>query len=134
MAGSARHDSHQPITLDESLPQAEQYAEELLVRADCSGVLLKRGGISAQIVFAAHLAMNSIIEVDGDNGTGKWRIFMPCTMMEGGKKVSRWLLGDYDEQYVRIGGTWKFKKIDFVVNYNVPSDKSWAESAIVRPS
>jgi len=53
-------------------------------------------------------------------------------MMEEGKKVSRWLLGDYDEQYVRIDGAWKFKKIDFVVNYNVPSDQSWAESAIVR--
>ena len=75
--------------------------------------------------------MNFIIEVDGDSGTGKWRIFMPCTMMEGGKKVSRWLLGDYDEQYVRVDGVWKFKKIDFVVNCNVPSDQSWAESAIV---
>jgi hypothetical protein len=92
------------------------------------------GGISARIVFAAHLAMNSIIEVDGDSGTGKWRILMPCTMMEEGKKVSRWLLGDYDEQYVRIDGVWKFKKIDFVVNYNVPSDQSWADSATVRPS
>jgi hypothetical protein len=92
------------------------------------------GGISAQIVFAAHLAMNFIIEVDGDSGTGKWRILMPCTMMEEGKRVSRWLLGDYDEEYVRLNGIWLFKKIDFVVNYNVPFDQSWAESAIVRPS
>ena len=37
-------------------------------------------GISAQIVFAAHLAMNSIIDVDSDCGIGKWRILMPCTM------------------------------------------------------
>jgi hypothetical protein len=91
-------------------------------------------GISAQIVFAAHLAMNFIIDVDGDSGTGKWRILMPCTMVEEGKRVSRWLLGDYDEKYVRLNGVWLFRKIDFVVNFNVPFDQSWAESAIVRPS
>ncbi len=90
--------------------------------------------ISAQIVFAAHLAMNFVIDVAGDSGTGKWRILMPCTMAEEGKRVSRWLLGDYDEQYVRLNGVWLFKKIDFVVNFNVPFDQSWVESAVVRPS
>ncbi len=91
-------------------------------------------GISSQIVFAAHLAMNFIIDVDGDHGTGKWRILMPCTMMESGKKVSRWLLGDYDEVYVRRNGVWLFKSIDFVVNFNVPFDQDWADVAKVRPA
>ena len=91
-------------------------------------------GISSRIVFAAHLAMNFIIEVDGDSGTGKWRILMPCTFIEEGKRVSRWLLGDYVEEYVRINGTWLFKKMDFVVNFNVPFDQSWIDSAVVRPS
>ncbi len=89
-------------------------------------------GVSAQIVFAAHLAMNFVIDVDGDTATGKWRILMPCTMMEDGQKVSRWILGDYDEEYVRIDGTWLFKKIDFLVNFNVPSLESWAGQEIVR--
>ena len=91
-------------------------------------------GISGQIVFAAHLAMNSIIEVDGDKGTGAWRILMPCTMIDGGKRISRWLLGDYVEEYVRLNGVWLFSKIDFVVNFNVPADQSWAGSAVVRAS
>lgn len=91
------------------------------------------GGISAQIVFAAHLAMNAIVDVDGDKGTGRWRFLMPCTMMEDGTKLSRWVLGDYDEEYVRVNGSWLFKKIDVLINYNVPHDQSWAESASVRP-
>lgn len=91
------------------------------------------GGISAQIVFAAHLAMNSIVDVDGDKGTGKWRFLMPCTMMEEGTKVSRWVLGDYDEEYIRVNGVWLFKKIDVLINYNVPHDQSWAQSTSVRP-
>ena len=90
------------------------------------------GGVSSQIVFAAHLAMNFIIDVEGDRGTGKWRILMPCTMMEEGKKVSRWLLGDYEEDYVRVNGTWLFKKMDYLMNYSVPFDQSWAEVSKVR--
>ena len=89
-------------------------------------------GVSSQIVFAAHLAMNFIIDVDGDRGTGKWRILMPCTMMEDGKKVSRWLLGDYDEDYVRVKGIWLFKRIDYVMNFNVRFDQDWADTAKVR--
>jgi hypothetical protein len=90
------------------------------------------GGVSAQIVFAAHLAMNFIIDVDGDKATGKWRLLMPCTFMEDGKKISRWILGDYDELYERRNGKWLFSKIDFVVNFNVPSLESWAGSEAVR--
>jgi len=92
------------------------------------------GGVSSQIVFAAHLAMNFIIDVDGDHGTGSWRILMPCTMMEEGKKVSRWLLGDYKEEYVRIKGQWLFRKMDYLMNYSVAFDQSWAETAKVRAS
>ncbi len=72
------------------------------------------GGVSAQITFAAHLAMNSIVDVENDKATGSWRILMPCTMVEAGKKISRWMVGDYVEEYVRRNGTWLFSKIDYV--------------------
>ena len=90
------------------------------------------GGISAEICFAAHLAMNFIIDVDGNKATAKWRMLMPCTMIEDGSKVSRWILGDYDDTHVRVNGKWFFDSIDFVVNYNVPSQDSWAGKEIVR--
>ena len=52
--------------------------------------------------------------------------------MDGDKKVSRWLLGDYEEEYVRRNGAWLFKKIDYLMNYNVAFDQPWADSAVVR--
>lgn len=89
-------------------------------------------GVSSQIVFAAHLALNDIIEVNGDTATGKWRMLMPCTMNEGGTKVSRWLLGDYDETYVRQNQIWLFQSINFFINFNTPQSESWAGSEAVR--
>ena len=90
------------------------------------------GGISAQIVFAAHLAMNFVIDVEGDTATAKWRMLMPCTMMEDGKKVSRWILGDYVDEMARRDGKWYFKSVNFLVNFNVPSLETWAGTEQVR--
>ncbi|GGC52842.1 hypothetical protein GCM10010994_09920 [Chelatococcus reniformis] len=88
--------------------------------------------VSAQIMFAAHLALNDIIEVDGDTATGKWRMLMPCTMNEDGKPVSRLILGDYEERYVRKNGVWLFRSIDFFINFNTPIAEGWAGTEAVR--
>tara|TARA_B100001057_G_scaffold442867_1_gene478555 strand:+ start:541 stop:1008 length:468 start_codon:yes stop_codon:yes gene_type:complete len=90
------------------------------------------GGISSEICFAAHLAMNFIIDVEGNKAKSQWRMLMPCTMIEDGNKVSRWILGDYNDTHSRVDGKWYFSSIDFVVNYNVPSQESWAGKEIVR--
>jgi len=90
------------------------------------------GGVSSDIVFAAHLALNGIVDVDGDKATGQWRLLMPCTLSENGQKVSRWMLGEYDETYERHSGKWYFSKVDVFMNFNVRADESWAESASMR--
>ena len=90
------------------------------------------GGVSSAIVFAAHLALNGIIDVDGDRANGQWRLLMPCTLSEDGEKVSRWMLGEYDETYERHGGKWYFSKVDVFMNFNVRADESWAETAAMR--
>ncbi len=90
-------------------------------------------GVSSSIVFAAHLALNANIDVDGDTATGHWRLLMPCTLMENGQKVSRWMLGDYDEAYVRVDGTWYFKKVNVYMNFNIRFDEGWELVASLRP-
>jgi hypothetical protein len=90
------------------------------------------GGISSKILFAAHLAMNFIIDVEDNRASGKFRMLMPCTMLEDGNEISRWILGDYEDEFVRINGKWYFSKVDFVVNFNVPSSESWAGKETVR--
>lgn len=90
--------------------------------------------ISSSIVFAAHLALNPIIDVapDGQSATGRWRILMPFTKAEGKKRQARWILGDYAEDYVLRDGVWMFKRIDFFVNFDVPHEGTWAGLERVR--
>ncbi len=67
---------------------------------------------SGSIVFAAHLVMNPIIEVDGDTAHGRWRLLMPCTVNnEAGVPEPRWLLSAYEEHYVRVDGRWLFQSL-----------------------
>jgi hypothetical protein len=87
--------------------------------------------VSGEIVFAAHLALNPIIEVDGAAATGKWRLIMPATVVtEDGVKEARWLLGAYEDRYVRVRDVWMFKHLSFRVNFYSPHLGSWAEAAV----
>ena len=89
--------------------------------------------ISSDIVFAAHLALNPIIEVSGERATARWRLIMPATMMIDGAKQSRWILGDYRDVCVRRDGRWLFKDVNFFVNFNAPIADGWADLAAIRP-
>jgi len=80
-----------------------------------------------QIQFAAHLAINPIIDVqDADHATGRWRLLMPCTVAAESGAEARWLLCQYDETYVRVDGRWMFRSVDMKVNYYAPHLKGWA--------
>ena len=81
-----------------------------------------------QIRFAAHLVLNPIIDVkDADHATGKWRLLMPATVVsDGGAPESRWLLCEYDEEYLRRDGCWMFKSLKLEVNFYAPHLKGWA--------
>jgi hypothetical protein len=88
--------------------------------------------ISGEIVFAAHLVLNPIVEVqDADNATGKWRLIMPATFRSAGKNEARWLVSAYDDSFVRVGGTWMFKTLRVHVNFLEPHQGTWASSAVL---
>ncbi len=85
-------------------------------------------GASGQIVFAAHLVMNPIIEVSGGTATGQWRLIMPCTMKdESGASEARWLLSAYDEAYVERDGRWMFQSLRVDTQFLAAHATGWAE-------
>lgn len=85
-------------------------------------------GISGDIVFAAHMVLNPIITVDGDTANGKWWLIMPCTTtLEGAPKEARWLLAEYDDDYVRVGDEWLYKHLKLDLKFFSPHKDGWVE-------
>lgn len=82
--------------------------------------------ISDDIVLAAHLSMNPIIEVNGDRATGRWRLLCPCTVKEGEGETARWLLAQYDEEYEKREGRWWYRSLLVNINFNARHEAGWA--------
>jgi hypothetical protein len=87
--------------------------------------------VSGEIIFAAHLVLNPIIEIeDASHASGRWRLVMPATVRAEGKNEARWLLGAYDDRYVRVDGRWLFQSLKTHVNFFTAHLGSWAETAV----
>ncbi len=84
-------------------------------------------GVSGQILFAAHLVMNPLIDVRGDYATGKWRLIMPCTVKDAtGAPEARWLLSVYEEEYVLTNGDWRYQTLKVSNQFYASHASGWA--------
>ena len=79
-----------------------------------------------RLPFAIHMVMNPIIEVSGDEASGTWYLFQPCTFAEGNQAV--WGSARYDEEYVRVDGEWKFKNLKLTSFFWTPFDQGWVKN------
>ena len=59
--------------------------------------------------FSQHNIMNPIIEVDGERATGVWYIMGPWTQSADDRAI--WMTARYDDDYVKIGGEWKYQHL-----------------------
>lgn len=71
-----------------------------------------------------HMLHNPIIEVDGDEATGRWRHEVPAVTVEGD---AVWLQGVYDHEYRRVDGDWKCSVYTVTPAYATPYEQGWAE-------
>ncbi len=66
-------------------------------------------GFRDAISFSQHMAVNPIIEINGDQASGKWYFFGPFTMRKDNAPL--WQACRYHEQYSRINGVWKIQHL-----------------------
>lgn len=59
--------------------------------------------------FSQHNVMNPIIEIDGDNATGIWQLLGLIDFTD--QEQSRLLSVRYEEEYVKLNGVWKYKRL-----------------------
>jgi len=80
--------------------------------------------------FAMHLVMNPVIEVNGSSAVGKWYLFGPFTFAEGSRPG--WVAGRYEDEYVKIKGEWKYKRLRFFPYVSTAFDKPWTNTKFVE--
>ena len=66
---------------------------------------------SVAFSFADHLVFNERINVNGVQARGRWKNVIPATTFVENKPVAQWILGDYDDEYVKVGGQWRIKSV-----------------------
>ncbi|WP_432990083.1 nuclear transport factor 2 family protein [Dactylosporangium sp. CA-233914] len=67
-------------------------------------------GMCEQYVWAQHYMLTPSIQVapDAKSARGSWYLLMPCIEVVDGKKVARWMMGLYDDEYVWTDKGWMF--------------------------
>jgi SnoaL-like domain len=81
---------------------------------------------SRPVRFVMHYVSNANIHIaeDGKTASGKWHIMAPYIDPDG---RSNWLLGTYDEQYVRTTDGWRFQLLRFVPARKGVQEGGWTE-------
>ncbi|MBW2427151.1 MAG: nuclear transport factor 2 family protein [Deltaproteobacteria bacterium] len=77
-----------------------------------------------EVSFSQHQVMNPIIEVEGERAHGTWYFFAPFTFRE--KDQARWLAARYEDDYVKVGGVWKIRRLCGIVRMATDYERSWA--------
>ena len=86
-------------------------------------------GFAERIGFSQHNVFNPRIEVNGDQAHGTWYFLGPFTFRKGNRQL--WLAARYDDDYVKIGGKWKFKHLRAIGRMAAPYQEGWASGTRV---
>ena len=84
-------------------------------------------GVSGAIVWARHLVMNELLDVEpgSDRGHGEFQIIQPCTFAGEQGPRAAWLVGRYEETYRRENGTWKYASLRADIEFITPYELGW---------
>ena len=82
--------------------------------------------------FSVHMVMNPLITVDGDTATGTWYLFQAASYAP--ENAALWGSGRYDEEYVRVGDAWRFRRLRLTSFFWTPFDQGWMKTQSVFTS
>ncbi len=98
-------------------------AERLFLKA------IGKGKIGLPVgMMANHMTIQGIVDVapDGKSAKGRWREFSTYGFSEGQR--ASWGAGTLAIEYIKEDGVWKFKDMQFFVNFMAPYEDGWAKA------
>ncbi len=79
--------------------------------------------VNGLLSFVRQFVHNHAVEVDGDTGRG-YAYLEAKTISKGD---AYFVAARYDDEYVRVNGEWKFKKMSLEPFFTVPFSEGWAQ-------
>lgn len=74
--------------------------------------------------------MNPIIDIDGDQASGKWLLWEPCSFPQDDARHPIWGAAKYEDDYLRVDGEWKFKRVKLISLMWAPVEQGWEKQRI----
>lgn len=127
-------------TIDANLGSAKivaMFAEDAVIDIERYG--RHRGHAALEAFFSEtrftwmfHCLIPKVIEIaeNGRTARGRWRLWELGTKPRsapGDPGEPVWIGGDYDDDFVKIGGEWKFKTIRLKLAFLSPYDQGWVK-------
>ena len=78
------------------------------------------------VSFSQHMAMNPIIEIEGNRAKGTWYFFGPFTFRENNE--AKWIAARYEDVYIKVNGEWKYQHLRAHVRIIASYEKGWANT------
>jgi len=74
--------------------------------------------------FAMHYFVNPVIELRGDEATGDWMLWQPCTFEQ--QDVAVFMSAVTHDAYVRTGAGWRMSRMNFTLKFITRFDRPWS--------
>jgi hypothetical protein len=76
-----------------------------------------------RISFSQHHVFNPRITVKGTEAHGSWYFLGPFTFRKDTRQV--WIAARYEDDYIKVDGTWKFKHLHAFNRMLAPYEEGW---------
>jgi hypothetical protein len=87
-----------------------------------------RQGVPSILSYSQHYVFNEVIDISGEEATGLWYVNCPVVFSDSdplGRSGPGLVAGRYEEEYVREGGVWKWRRIVALLDVVGPADQFW---------
>jgi len=79
--------------------------------------------VPRMLPFLKQFIHNHVVDIDGDRGTG-YSYLEAKSVSQGESYI---VAARYDDEYVRVHGAWKFKRMTLTPYFTVPLREGWAQ-------
>ncbi len=67
--------------------------------------------------FGEHIIFHDRIEITGELARGMWKNLFVVLPLKDNQNQVLWILGHYDDEYIKIGSEWRFKSVKVSIRH-----------------